>query len=182
MLRWFLGWRSDRCAVFMTDRIIKLHFCFILQRGKNSIDRVGKSKLKKIGFQLSEVFSLHRRIRHAQNQLSVALSWLCIIKWRTDFCRTLVQTIPKWCPWAEGYDQGWHIGGISSIPISPIWFSNNRYIGRYLTLYRPIYRWQCYNWYRYICFVNIGFIGRYSISADTDVPTLDTTQGLLHRA
>ena len=41
------------------------------------------------------------------------------------------------------------------------------------TDYRPIYRWQCYDWYRYIGFADKAFIGRYSISADTDMPTLE---------
>ena len=38
--------------------------------------------------------------------------------------------------------------------------------------YRPIYRHVLDNRYRYIGFADMAFIGRYWISADTDMPTL----------
>ncbi len=39
-------------------------------------------------------------------------------------------------------------------------------------IYRPIYRHVLDNRYRYISFADMAYIGRYFISADTDMPTL----------
>ena len=32
---------------------------------------------------------------------------ISIIKWVADLGQSLVQTIPKWCPWAGGWPSGW---------------------------------------------------------------------------
>ncbi len=80
--------------------------------------------------------------------------------------------------------QGWHIGGILPITDMPILICHNRYIGRYPSLnnhpcivitdiaYRPICIGSNDYRYRYIGFADMGYIGRYFVSADTDMPTL----------
>ncbi len=103
-----------------------------------------------------------------------------------DFTRTGLYSIHLY--------QGWHIGSfelISDIFTSvDIWYFTSVELGGQCDdppnftfrfddecldtdiTYRPIYRRQCYNRYRRIGFADMAFISWYSISANTDMPTL----------
>ncbi len=92
------------------------------------------------------ILCLHRRLGHTQKNYSLILSPAPLVAtvylhiWLSGPCNTSVRggkgRVLEQRQERRGYsNQGWHIGGILPIPISLIWFSHNRYIGRY---YRPI--------------------------------------------